>query len=263
MRGEFDASFGGSVDIRLHRRKSVCCGAAHTVRPSPVCCSLLMLGVILFSMAGCAAGPSGANERALAHETRVTSAKPDNFAGKPPFSATDLWSRLLALLNESNGSVTKERLENGIGITLHQVAFQPDAIVYGARARRDGYLTAHLVVYNEQHRSPNPVRRGAHVQWYVGWDADDFGDPARGECLTAARASTDLLASGWTSPWPKPGTDEARLVSPSPPIEPHYMFGRQSDERDGHSGRLPRGQLFSSGDSTDSCITGILLVATP
>jgi len=191
----------------------------------------------------------------------------------------EFWSKVLALLNEHNGFVTKERLEDALGFQFHATSFEPDATVYLVRAGKDGYFDANLVVYNDSYRASSAAENGAHRSWYLGWQSTSFGDPAKGECLTAARARADLIASGWTSPWERWGiTEEPALTAapsdrfrlpregenPGPPVLPRSLnFFRQSDADSGHRDRLPRGELFGSGDLADSCVTGIAVTAAP
>jgi hypothetical protein len=193
------------------------------------------------------------------------------------FNATDLWGRVVSLLNERNGTVTKEHLEKALGVQLHTAVTDPDATVYRLFETKVVPFTVTLIVYNEQFRSRAPAENGPHINWSVDWPAPSGGDNDKTNCITAARARADLLGSGWSSPWSSWGAAESHpppqsssfhigepgdLGNPGPPVlAPFFNFFRQSDEATGHRDRLPRGRLFSTGDLADSCVTGITMTA--
>jgi len=56
-----------------------------------------------------------------------------------------------------------------------------------------------------------------------------------------------------------------KILPQNPPevIPPIYNFFRQVNEAAGHRDRLPKGQIFSDGDSAESCVTGIVVDARP
>jgi hypothetical protein len=49
---------------------------------------------------------------------------------QPPFRSDELWSKVLRLLNERNGAITKEQLENVFGVRFTTVRRESDATTY-------------------------------------------------------------------------------------------------------------------------------------
>jgi hypothetical protein len=170
------------------------------------------------------------------------------------------------VLNANNGSVTKEQLEQVLGVRFPALKRESDAGTYVLRAGRDWYFDIRLTLYNDRFRYPlAPELNGPHVKWYIGWRADSFGDPTKAMCVTDERVRAALLANGWSSPWLRWGFWEEVASRPStagslrmPPVS---NFFRQSDEDAGHRDRLPSGSLDTTGDFPDSCVTAITVTA--
>jgi hypothetical protein len=68
-----------------------------------------MMSVVLVC-AACAVSP-GKSEVATA-QPRASA----DYTSKPPLSAGEFWGKMLTLLNENNSSVTKDRLEQVLGV---------------------------------------------------------------------------------------------------------------------------------------------------
>src|SRR5438105_10025800 len=74
--------------------------------------------------------------------------QPD-FQGKPRLTAEELWTKVLALLNERDGSVTKERFEDVFGVRLGPAIQERDARVYLLNAGKNWYFNARVTIYQE------------------------------------------------------------------------------------------------------------------
>jgi hypothetical protein len=196
---------------------------------------------------------------------------------------------VLALLNENDGYLTKQRLEDKLGVHLDIRPGDSEATTYLLREGKDSHLSVRISTYGKTFKSVvDRALSGAHVEWYISWGIGwpwATGSSRRvheGPCLKASRVRSDLLASGWTSPWLTWGVWEeevARIASEARPAEnpenpevpqsppellpPIYNFFRQVNEAAGHRERLPRGQIFSDGDLAESCVTGIVVDARP
>jgi hypothetical protein len=195
-------------------------------------------------------------------------------AKSPPLDAEDFWERLMRLLNERQGSITKEGFQSAFGVKFGTGTLSQEGHVttYWLRAGKEGYFEARLTIYDEKFKSDlGPSLNGAHLNWYVGWDIDAFGDSAKGECVRADYARSSLMSAGWTSPWLKWGIWEEILTaqdaagttkeSSTQKLPSEAKFFRQVDEDSGHRDRLPRGVIDSAGDFRDSCVTGIVVDA--
>jgi hypothetical protein len=180
------------------------------------------------------------------------------------------------MLNEREGYVSKEQFEKTFGVRLRPVQFhEPNMTPYQLHPGIDWYFTTYLTIFSEAFTDRTELEaNGVHSLWGLFWSADSFGDPNKQECLTVARVQTDLLRSGWTSPWgfkpPEAQVSRAcpagtecliRVSSPAPP--PFHNFGRESDLHTERWGHLPFGQFLSTGDSPDSCVTGFYVRAQP
>jgi hypothetical protein len=197
-----------------------------------------------------------------------------------------LWMQALTLLNEHDGYLTKQRFEEKLGVHLQLQAGEREPTTYSLQERPDSPLVARISTYSERFKSAlDPQLSGAHVEWFISWGKGSAWPteaprrPRQGPCLKASQVRSDLLASGWTSPWWKWGAWEEQLEQaaaqarlnkdpqtvPHPPelVPPIYNFLRQVNESTVDRDRLPRGQIFSEGDLADSCVTGILVRARP
>ena len=204
--------------------------------------------------------------------------QPD-FQGRPPLTAEELWTKVLALLNEHDGSVTKERFEQVFDVRFGPPRREEDGTTYLAHAGREWYFNAYVTIFNDQYKSvTGPEANGAHSGWYISWQPGTFGVT----CLSAKRVRETLVASGWSSPWqswgaweklrwsaPFPerrrGLGDPPALVPQPPLgppPPRANFSRNGAEG-GHPNALPRGVVDSTGDQPDSCVTGILVEAKP
>jgi hypothetical protein len=199
--------------------------------------------------------------------------QPGNYAVQPPFRSDELWSKVLRLLNERSGAITKERLENVFGVRFTSVRRESDATTYLLKAGKDWYFDARVTIYNDKFKFAAPLN-GAHSQWFIGWGTV-FGGDSKHACITAEHARADLLASGWTSPWKSWGfwekfreqtaKDLQEHAPPGgwvyPPMmpEPRAGFFRRGEDDSGYRDRLPQGEVFGTGDFADSCVTGILV----
>jgi hypothetical protein len=240
-----------------------------------------LLTVALVAMCGRVMGSRNAADERTTPERNAQQMHTANerYDRKPPFQAQDFWTKVLALLNARDGSGAKERIESVFGVRFRDVSVQSDETVYRLHAREDWYFAANVVIYNAQFRALTPAENGAHIQWYIGWRPDSFGDPLQGQCLTAARIRPDLVGSGWTDPWrawdtvgqrsPTPAHADPFTVpvfqeNPGPPkLPPNFNFFRAADTGPGARDRLPRGELYMTGESADSCLIGIALTAAP
>lgn len=197
----------------------------------------------------------------------VTQIRVSNVASPQTMPADDLWQRVLRALNENHASITKERLEKILGVKLVVRRLESDGTTYLTDETHGGDLEARLTVYNAKFKSvAGPALNGAHLNWYVGWERGKLN----GKCITAERVRTSLLASGWTSPWSDWGVWERPWVTPNdpfyrtyPPIKPAPIASfhrKEADTAEQHDS-LPRGEVLSTGDMPDSCVTGILIDA--
>jgi hypothetical protein len=191
-----------------------------------------------------------------------------DYTKKIPLSAEEFWQRVLSLLNEHNGTVTRQHFEEVFDIHFGPADRQGDATVYRVRQGEDWYFGATFIEFNETYKSVEPsVKDGAHALWSLSWKANSFGDPTKGECITAARVKKDFTATGWTSPWPSWGT------SNPPPFErsrncgdlpcsqslapPPVLNFRRQRAADASDWSLPRGSLVATGNGPESCVTNI------
>lgn len=191
-----------------------------------------------------------------------------------PYTAADLWEKVLVLLNDHQGYVTKERFEKVFGVHLGQPFTTKDSTTYRLVQGHSWYFDVRVSNYPDGYKTPiDPALNGAHSELYIGWKADSFSDGHI--CITGERVRTSLMASGWTSPWIKWGIWEetASAAASQPPVHSSYApeplptpiagFIRQTDADAGNRDALPRGQVETTGDHPDSCITGIYVVGKP
>jgi hypothetical protein len=204
----------------------------------------------------------------------------ENYSMKPPFTAEEFWTKVLALIGEQNGYVTKERFESVFKVQFGSAGHESHSITYTLHQGHDWYFDARISDFDKTYTTPiNAVENGAHSELVIVWAKDSFGDPDRGECVTANLVRTSLVAGGWTSPWAKWGaweemaalTAEAagrrpsadRWYPPEPLPPPISSFLRQADADAGHRDGLPRGRVDTTGDFPNSCVTGIYLESKP
>ncbi len=187
----------------------------------------------------------------------------------PPASADAFWKKVLAFLNQNEGYATKEQFAETFGIHFgyvdpeHTVLTHQLAVTtFRARSGLDWYFDAWFEEFTEAWNSPGDPASGAHIAWSISWREDSFGDPMRGQCITAARAERDLVASGWETPWPQwslPIQAEVPSDMPSPP--PMGNLRRERDRGTKPWGELPFGRVFPADAGPDSCVTGISMAA--
>jgi hypothetical protein len=197
--------------------------------------------------------------------------QPRNYAAQAPFSSDNFWTKVLRLLNERDGAVTKERFEDLFGVRFIAASRESDATTYLLKAGKDWYFDASVTIFNDQFKFAAPLN-GAHSQWFIDWGAG-FGGDAKHACIVAEQVRAGLLASGWTSPWRSWGFwEELReqtaknlqenapsggYVYPPQMPPPRATFFRRSDYESAHRDHLPQGEVFTTGDSAASCVTGI------
>jgi hypothetical protein len=202
--------------------------------------------------------------------------RPQDYSAKPPFSAERFWDKALALLNEREGYVGREQFEKTFGVRLRPVQFHgPMMTPYQLHPGIDWYFTTYLTIFSEAFTDRTELdANGVHSLWGLFWSADSFGDPNKQECLTVARVQTDLLSSGWTSPWgfTPQGTQVSHACHAGAgcltqvsniQIPPSHNFGRQGTLHTERWGQLPFGQFVSTGETPTSCVTGFYVRARP
>jgi len=217
--------------------------------------------------------------KSRAHETELESTSGDRgkrgkYAAQPPFTGVELWAKLLALINERDGAVTKDRFEEVFDVRLPIFYQGSDGTMYHLKAGKDWYVEAGINIYNNQNKSLGPL--GGYSEMVINWGPTIRGD-VKDACVTAERVRSDLLATGWTSPWLGWGhwEDVAKetakdLQEHAPPggymyppmmIPPIASFWRRGADDSDHRDRLPQGEVFTTGDFADSCVTGIRMNA--
>jgi hypothetical protein len=212
----------------------------------------------------------------LAASAPTVAEQSQNYSAKPPFSAETFWHKALALLNEREGYVTRERFEKAFGVRLQPVQFhEPNMMPYELRAEINWYFTTRITIFSDKFTDLiEPYTNGVHSDWGLYWSEDAFGDPQKRECLTVARVQADLLNSGWSSPWNlNPRGVRVSHTCPvrtgclthvlEPMVPPSHNVGRQSDLHTGRWGQLPFGQFFGTGESPNSCVTGFYIRGRP
>jgi hypothetical protein len=216
-----------------------------------------------------------------AHEAELASTSGDrgkhgNYAEQPPFTGVELWSKILALLNERDGSVRKERFEQVFGVQFRIYYQDKDSTMYELKAGKDWYFDGGInFTYNNQNKFLGPL--GGHSEMVINWGPKIRGD-VKQACVTAERVRDDLIANGWTSPWQGWGHWEEVAEQTAKNLQEHappggYMYpplmpppiasfwrrgADDSDQRD----RLPQGEVFTTGDFAESCVTGIRMNAS-
>jgi hypothetical protein len=200
----------------------------------------------------------------------------DPYSQHSPDTAADFWGKVLVLLNDHLGYVTRERFEEVFGVHFGPPVTTKDNTTYRLVQGHSGYFDARLSRYVSGYTMPgDPALDGVHSELYIGWKTDSFAGPDGHACISGELVRTSLMASGWTSPWVKWGIWEetAAAARQQPPIKSAYApvplpqpvagFVRQAGEDAVKRGDLPRGRLDTTGDHPDSCITGIYIVGKP
>jgi hypothetical protein len=211
------------------------------------------------------------------------------YPDRPPYGADELWSRVLLLVNEHDGYVSPERFAEVLGAHFGAIDHYREGASCRVRPRKDWYFSGAVFVYTKPFKVPGTADVD-HSAWSMTWGKDAFG----GRCITAARAQADLVAAGWTAPWQEWGRWErlqleasraaplqpqcapqqqscdrgpSRLLPRYPPVRllppSRFIFGRPRDKDGDRRGRPPSGQLSSTGDLPDSCITGVEMDSRP
>ena len=193
-----------------------------------------------------------------------------------PDTAADFWGKVLVLLNDHLGYVTRERFEEVFGVHFGPPVTTQDSTTYRLVQGHGRYFDARLSTYVSGYTMPgDPALNGVHSELYIGWKVDSFADSDGHTCISGERVRTSLMASGWTSPWTRWGIWEetAAAAARQPPNKSNYAPGplptpvasflRQADEDAGRRDVLPRGRLDTTGDHPDSCITGIYITGKP
>jgi hypothetical protein len=188
----------------------------------------------------------------------------------PPTSADAFWKKVLKFLNRNGGYATREQFTQTFGIHFgsvdpeHTVLTRQIAVIsYRAEAGIDWYFDALFQEFTPAWNMPgDPAIGGAHIAWVITWRADSFGDPKKGQCITAAQVQRDLMATGWATPWPQ-WSMPVRVSGPSDirPPPPVGNLGRQRDRGTERWGELPFGRLFPADAGPTSCVTGISMAA--
>jgi hypothetical protein len=173
------------------------------------------------------------------------------------------WGRLLTLLNEDAGSITKAQFEDALGVRLGTTEVASDATTYRLRDTPEEHFSGFLTIYNETFQSNSTMLSGKHIAWGLTWKPASFGDPSKGECITTSRVQSDLVATGWTPPWKAwgEGNESGAVSAHLPRLPAIHIFARTSDNQIGAWNRLPLGQLYATGSQPDSCVTGIFIQA--
>jgi hypothetical protein len=70
----------------------------------------------------------------------------------PPFTAVELWQKIMLLLKGSDQRMTPERFEKLFGAHFTEVRHDPDVTVYLIREHRDWYMAANVVVVNADYQ---------------------------------------------------------------------------------------------------------------
>jgi hypothetical protein len=237
--------------------------------------ALTMLPVFNRSLWGAVTPPSPPGRSAPSEASGDQGRWSRSEAVRAPASRDELWARVVRLLNESGGAVTKARVEAVLGVRLTLVSRDREATIYGLKSGESGPFDARVTVWSDRFTLGLPSNR-AHSEWALHWDTAWGGD-VQHACVTAERVRADLLATGWTSPWRSWGFWEERrrqiaqdLQAHAPPggyvyppmmPEPRAAFWRGGDDNVGHRDRLPEGVVFGTGDFSDSCITAIRVTA--
>jgi hypothetical protein len=220
-----------------------------------------------------------------AHATDVSGQR--GYPVNPPASADAFWNKVLQFLNQNGGYATREQFTQTFGIHFgyvdpehslltHQIA----VISYRARSGIDWYFDAVFQEFTAAWNMPgDPAISGAHIAWVITWREDSFGDPKKGQCITAAQVQRDLVATGWAPPWPHwavMGPPESRLFSPTPAfallpagllqvstpvLPPVANLGRERDRGTQRWGELPFGRLLPDDAGPTSCVTSISMAA--
>jgi hypothetical protein len=108
--------------------------------------------------------------------------QPRNDAVQTPFSSDELWTKVLRLLNERNGAVTRERFEDLFGVGFTVANRESDATTYLLEAGKAGYFDARVTIYNDRFKFAAPLN-GAHSEWFIDWGTV-FGGDAKPACIT-------------------------------------------------------------------------------
>jgi hypothetical protein len=195
---------------------------------------------------------------------------PGSYPGKPPTSDDVFWKKVLEFLNRNGGYATKEQFAQTFGIHFGYVepehsmlTHKIDVVTYRARSGIDWYFDASFEEFTEAWNMPgDPATSGAHIAWRITWGEDSFGDPKKGQCITATQVQRDLMATGWATPWPQWSmpirTSEPSDIPPPPPVG---NLGRERDRGTTRWGELPFGRVFPADAGPTSCVTGISMAA--
>lgn len=199
---------------------------------------------------------------------------PQERSDRPPTTAEDLWMRILVLINEHDGYVTKDRVEEVLRIRFMYTTGHKDYehyVVYRLNVEHQGYFNTTVGDYTDQYKALGESElSGAQSSWSVGWPADGPSDHSQSECITAGRARSDLSNKGWvtSSNW---GSYEAEQPTTQPAgcnqavgCGPHLQSftGSAYFHRDAGNG-LPELRVMSAGGTSKACVSSIAVNARP
>jgi hypothetical protein len=237
------------------------------------------LALIVLSTRFAHAGQSSAPDTDATSPAQVNGVQESRYSAQPSFSADEFWATVSGLLNRQNGFITKEQFEHAFHVTFGPALRERDATTYLLDAGKSWYFGASLVLHVAVPANPFLQFSGTYTGWHIDWSRGVFANTGKHRCVTADMVRTDLLRTGWTSPWPqwglweelarKTAEDMARNAPPGgypypePALMPRAVFRRSSDESKGLRDVLPQGEFYTQGqvagvgDSPDSCVVAI------
>jgi hypothetical protein len=143
----------------------------------------------------------------------MTSVIPSDLANAalphPPFTAADLWQKLIAMIRLHSGYIAPDEIEQAFGLK-----FTPIAISYKSVAMRDLHapggwkFSLHYGVTGPGYQSVQPgvVANGQGSSLTIEIPSFFFlGTLGESECLPMSLIETDLFHAGWTVAPPKVG----------------------------------------------------------
>lgn len=198
------------------------------------------------------------------------------------FSADELWNKVLQLLSEHEGYISKTRVEEVFGVRFAHSDEGVDEKRYWVNDGTEGFFRVSEIEYGKHFKMPgDPERNGPLVAMHISWNRDSFNDSHSGRCITAIRVQSDLVAAGWTPPgrWGliddsipnQKVIDEQRkctqavgsTCSPQgPPLEDFQVMDTAFFRRP-HKSELPEIKVSAPGGRASSCLYEITVQAHP
>jgi len=172
---------------------------------------------------------------------------PSGYTIPPPFTADEFWEKILLLMREHDGYITKERFEDVFGVQLKQTkSYEDGSAMYSLKKGTDWYFDAGLWMTGEKFKKPGGKMGGVSSSLRIDWDFDTFGEVNVGPCIRTDTARKDILSSGWRQG-----------------IQERHRGAADEFYKNESTNQVSKITIFHSGDFASSCVKRITVNGRP